>query len=99
MTRVRFTNDAHTDLDEIFDYVAKDSPLAAEALLLRLYEACQQLGVAALHYAVAFSLGSSELRRRSLGSYNIYFRVMNGDVEIVRVAHSARDATRFFPDN
>jgi toxin ParE1/3/4 len=95
--RVRLTTDARTDLDDIFSFIATDSPSAAEAVLTRLRDACLQLADTPKRYPVAFARDRSEIRRRPAGSYNIYFRVQDGGVEIVRIVHSARDATRLFP--
>jgi toxin ParE1/3/4 len=97
--RVRFTTDARSDLDEIFTYLGAESPAAAEAVLVRLYDACRQLGEAPRQYAVALTRRKSEIRRRAVGSYNIYFRIVDDNVEIVRVVHAARDATRFLNDD
>ena len=97
--RVRFTTDARIDLAEIFKYLADDSPMAAETVFLRIYEACQELSEGARRYPVAFIRNRSELRRRAVSSYDIYFRIGESGVEVVRVVHGARDTTRLFPDD
>jgi toxin ParE1/3/4 len=96
--RVRLTADARADLNEIFEFIATDSPLSAEAVFIRLRDACMQLGATSKHYPVVFMRSESEIRRRPAGSYNIYFRIEDG-VEIVRIVHGARDATRLFADD
>lgn len=44
MTRVRFSNLALTDLEEIANYISQDSPKAAARVINRLEEVCYKLG-------------------------------------------------------
>lgn len=92
------TEEARRDLDEILSYIAEDSINYALELVDELESAALDLGVAALHYPLAF--GSEKVRRRPVGAYNIYYTVRGSTVEVVHVLHSARDADRIlFPED
>jgi toxin ParE1/3/4 len=97
MNRFRISPCARDDLDQAWDYIAVDNPMAATkwlaelskkfALLSRnplLCEECRQLG--------------GDLRRLSAGSYVVFYRVQSSGIEIVRVIHGARDIDFLFRD-
>ncbi len=92
MTRVNITEEAQRDLGAILRHVAEDSINYALELVDKLQSAALELGAAALHYPVVFEPGS--IRRRPLGSYNIYYTVRGSTVEVMHILHSARDAGR-----
>lgn len=88
--RVRRSDRAEHDLDEIFAYVAADSLSAAERLIVRLEAAEERLGEYPQLAAARdeFRLG---LRIWPIGSYLILYRTSPDAVEIIRILHGARD--------
>lgn len=90
MSRVRFTPRAAEDLEEIWFFIAADNPDAADRTLDALEEKARllaekpQLGPARPDIA-------KDLRFHPVGSYLLLYRIIKNGVEIVRVAHGARD--------
>jgi len=92
---VRRSPTSHRDYGEIWDYVAKDSPEAADALLLTLDSKIQFLSDFP-HIGRDRSDVRPRLRSFPVGQYVIYYRPMRGGVEVARVVHGARDIGQIF---
>ena len=95
MTRYRLTRTARSDIQEIWTYVAKDRPVAADRLIDRIYE---KFRTASLHPGTgeARSDLAPGLRVVSVGNYVVIFREIPRGIEVVRVVHGARDLRRLF---
>ena len=82
---------AEADLDEIWLYIAQDSPHNADRFLDRIYRTCQQ------NLANNPRMGRSReelaprLRSLSLGDCVIFYRPIDEGVEVIRVLHGNRD--------
>jgi toxin ParE1/3/4 len=81
---------ARSDLDEIWLYVAKDSPRAADALIDQLVETARPLPTFPRMGVARPELGPS-LRSLPVGSYVLFYRTDLGGVRVVRVLHGHRD--------
>jgi len=90
MSRPVFSSSAQRDLYSIFDYIAKDNPLAAKGLLAKLKETCLRIArypeMGVLREDLALGL-----RGFPVGNYVIFYRRSHDGVQIVRVLHSSRD--------
>ena len=81
---------ASADLIEIWEYIAADNMDAADALIDRIDAKFQAI-------AAQPSIGRERsefapgLRSLPLSPYVIFYRPMDGGIEIVRVLHGARD--------
>jgi toxin ParE1/3/4 len=86
---------AVADLDEIWSYIARDSPDAAEkfteALISRFSRLAAMPGIGRTREEL-----SHGLRSFSVGRYIIFYRPGESGVEIVRVLHGARDLPPLF---
>ncbi len=95
MSQLRISPRASSDLIEIWGYIADDSVANADAFIDKLYQAIQVL---------ARQPGSGRHREElapgiqsfPFGRYIIFYRVVAGAVEIVRVLHGARDIENIF---
>ena len=90
--------EAQEDVRSILSFIAEDSISGALKVGARLEHAILQLGTAALHYPLVGRYRAAGIRRRAVGAYNIYFRVTDTRVDVLRVVHSARDITRLLPE-
>ena len=91
MTGPIYSRAAQGDLQDIWSYVAKDNPAAADVLEADIREEAEQL----------VGLPSLGHRRRDLTRHDLWFRVVRrnylivyrhqGVLEIVRILHGARD--------
>lgn len=87
---VAVSSEALADLDEIFEFVAQDSPRLALHLVSQLEEAALDLGDSALHDQVAIERPAASVRRRVVGSYNILFWVAEDTVGVLRFLYGKR---------
>ena len=97
MSAYRVAPEAKGDLDAIWDYIGveKDRPAAASRQIELLFEKFSLLARQPLLGEVRHDLGPG-LRSFVAGRYVVVYRVSGRVVEILRVAHSARDIGRLF---
>lgn len=90
---VSFTCEAVRDLDAIYDYIAKDSPGAAEQIINRLELFCTET---LSHHPYAGKQANDlkkGLRTFTVSSYRVLYSVPNKSVMIKRIIHGSRDAS------
>jgi len=87
------TQEAEQDLDQIEDYIGKDSPSAAVRFVQRLTDRFAQLaeypGIG--RERIEYGRG---LRSITEGDYVIIYRLTQRTLEILRVLHGRRDIKR-----
>ncbi|HVX81354.1 MAG TPA: type II toxin-antitoxin system RelE/ParE family toxin [Devosiaceae bacterium] len=96
--RVFIQPQAQEDLRSIVSYVASQSVPSAVKVGALLEHAIGDLGVGALQYALLNRYRAAGIRRRVVGAYNVYFRVTDDRVDVLRIVHSARDVARLLPE-
>ena len=90
MPRLLKRPEAESDLEEIWWYIAQDSPHNADRFLDRIQERCLAL-------ADFPQMGTSRdelkagLRSQPVGNYLIFYFPLEDGVDIVRVIHGSRD--------
>ncbi len=89
--KVLITETAWSDLLAITTYVAADSRSAADRLLDQLYEACVGLGETPEAWPVVPRYADLGVRRRVVGNYLVFYRVIADSVVVLHVLHGARD--------
>jgi toxin ParE1/3/4 len=95
MGKFRLADAARRDLEDIWDYIAKDNPSAADSFVEILLEKCRLL-------AGEPELGRDRpeiktgLRSLPVKKYVIFYRVTESMVEIARVLSGYRDITKLF---
>jgi toxin ParE1/3/4 len=85
--RLRYERGALVDLDEIFSYIAADSPAAAARLVARVEDAARR--IAATPY-MGQATRNVRFRRFPVGNYLIVYEVGTDEVIIHYVRHGAR---------
>lgn len=88
--KVRWTNQAFTRLAGIEDYVATDSPTAAQRLVARLVRRASTLARAPNLGRRVPELPGSDLRELIEGNYRIVYRVRPPRIEILTVFEGHR---------
>lgn len=88
--RVRPSHRAETDLIEITDYIALDSPERASTFEDELLEHAHTIAQAPFGYVERPEL-SKGLRSCAHGAYVIFFTIDDQGVRIERILHGARD--------
>ena len=95
MKRCRFTRQAEQDLADLAAFIAEDDPTAAVGVLNQIETKCALLS----QYPEA---GRSRedlfprLRSYPAGSYTIFYRILEDEVQILRVLHGSRDVDHVF---
>jgi toxin ParE1/3/4 len=86
----RLTPAAEAELEEIGDRIALEDPLAAVRLIDALYRRWELLAEYPLSGAARDDIRPG-LPYVVVGNYLSLYRIVEGDVEIVRVVHGRRD--------
>ena len=90
----RISPRADADLDEVWTFIARDDPRAADRMEQALHEAMEQLTrMPGLGHRREDA--NERYRFWRVGAYLIAYRVEGGVVHVVRVLHGARDVRRF----
>jgi plasmid stabilization system protein ParE len=78
------------DLEEIADYIARNSPRHAARILRLLRARMKEIAQQPQIYCLRPELGA-EARMATVGNYVILFRIRQNAVRIERVVHGSRD--------
>jgi toxin ParE1/3/4 len=94
MGRIVWSDPAIADLEEIMDYIARDSPRYALAVGERIYEAAGklELGVRAGWMVPEFGLDC--FREVLMRPYRIIYEIRGEGCYIVAIIHASRDLPR-----
>ena len=91
MVEIRWTNQALDDIDNIAEYIAKDSLKYAKIQTLRFFEATEILITKPKIGRIVPEIKKSTIRELILGNYRIIYKFLNiKRVDILAVHHSAR---------
>jgi toxin ParE1/3/4 len=95
MKQYRVSEDARSDLDDIWFYIARDNVEAADRFIRAIVSRFPQLADMP-HIGRSREELSPHLRSFPVGRYIIFYRPVKDGVEIVRVLHGARDIPPLF---
>ena len=82
------------DLDEIWDYIARDNPVMADRVLDKMEAKCEMLARQPLIGEARPDLAPN-LREVPVGNYVIFYRPLSDGIVVVRVLHVARSVATF----
>jgi toxin ParE1/3/4 len=88
---VIYAPEADDDLEAIVDYIARDKPRAAREWLLKIRETCEILASQRALGEERKGFGVAGCRSFSVGQYVVFFRPIDGGIEVSRVIHGSRD--------
>lgn len=95
MAQLRIRPRATADLIEIWSYIADDSEAHADGFIDKIYDTMELLarqpGLGRHRDELAPGIQSF-----AVGRYIVFYRVVTGAIEIVRVLHGARDIENIF---
>ena len=93
--KLKFTRQSTQDLDDIWDYIAQDNQDAADGFIDLLRDKCRLL-------AETPEMGrkrpeiTAGVRSFPVGNYQIFYRIRDGELVIVRVLSGYRDIPALF---
>ena len=89
--RVRWTDEAHSALDEVLSYIIQTSPQGARSVLGHALEAGAALATMAERGRVVPEQNDPSIREVFVGDYRLMYEVRESEVLIVGFLHGARD--------
>ena len=95
MAKARLSRLAEQDLLEIWSYIARDNPAAADRFIDLLTEKCELLAESPKIGRRREEL-SPRLRSFPVGRYVIFYRIAERGIEVARILSSYRDLGQFF---
>ena len=95
MSQFRVSDAASADLQDIWLFIAQDNPEAADRFIRTIVSRFPALA-SLPHMGRHREELSARLRSFPVGNYIIFYRPMEGGIEIVRVLHGARDFPPLF---
>jgi toxin ParE1/3/4 len=97
MTRLEWTELAVADLENIQDYIAKDSAEYADALIERLIFSVDRLESFPERGRRVPESTDPKVRELLVECYRVIYRLKKGSVQILAVAHGARNLADMKP--
>ncbi len=98
--KVVITAAAEADLEDIGDFIARDSPRRAISFVDELVAAARGLAEYPDAYPLVPDYESRGIRRRPYGNYLIFYAVRPGQVTVERILNGARDYEEIlFPED
>ena len=91
MGEVIWAPSALEDIEQIAQFIARDSSDQAALFITRLIEATDRLGSFPVSGRLIPEIGRSECREIIYGAYRVMYRVQGEEVWITGVVHGARD--------
>jgi toxin ParE1/3/4 len=91
MARLIWTNQSVEDLENIYNFISKDSPTYAKRQIIRIRDRARLLKTQPNLGRVVPEFDDKKLHEIILGSYRIIYQIqMNELVEIITIFHSSR---------
>ena len=91
MTRLEWSDPAIADLEYIHDYIARDSPQYAVALVERLIISAERIKSFPESGRHVPEVSDPKVRELLVESYRIIYRLKKGTAQVLAVIHGARN--------
>jgi toxin ParE1/3/4 len=89
--RVIWTETAWIDLENIADYIARDSPYYAASFVREIRDHARSLSRMAMRGHVVPEIGDKQIRELTIRSYRLIYTVEKSRVAVLAIVHGARD--------
>ena len=90
MPKLIIAPSAQQDLSDIFDYIARDKPIAAANWIDTIEEKCELIA-ATPEFGEKRAEYGPDIRSSVIGRYVIFYRPIDDGIEVVRVVAGDRD--------
>lgn len=81
---------AAQDLQEAYDFIAKDNKGAADQVLIRITEVLGLLASGRVRGREATLTRGRKVQAWSVPPYRIYYRIRLGELQVIRIYHQSR---------
>lgn len=89
--KVILTPEARSDIKIVMRWIGSDNLERAESFSSELLESCRALARHPRRFPVARIVDGHEVRKRIHERYVILYRLLDKEIEILRIVHGARD--------
>jgi addiction module RelE/StbE family toxin len=89
--RIRWSEPAELDLDDLFDYIARDAPAYAERFIDQLVDAVAKLSDQPRLGKPVKEARDEHIRELVFRGYRIIYMIRQHDIQILGVIHVRRD--------
>ena len=101
MLRILIDPEADNDLNEIFNYIASDNPVAARKVYLAAAETFERLSFMPNigrqeHFKITGLIGMRMIPLSRFPNYLVFYRTTETELRILRLLHGARDLERLW---
>ncbi len=95
--KITFAPEATEEIENIFLYIAEDSPQNATNWYFSIYDKIQTLKIFPLRCPLAFEsrYHDYEIRHLILGNYRVLYRIQKQTVQILHIRHGAQERNPF----
>ena len=90
MVRIEWIERSLEDLNEIHDYIARDSKTYANLFIKKLYDAVQKLKEFPKMGRIVPEINILSVREIIFQNYRIVYRIINNNVEIITIFYGSR---------
>jgi addiction module RelE/StbE family toxin len=90
MARITWTPQALDDVEAICRFIGSDAPRYAHLFANQVFKAVERLKTFPRSGRIVLEIDQENVREIILGNYRIIYRILNEDVQILTVYHSAR---------
>lgn len=97
MILLEWTLPAVSDLQNIVNYIARDSEIYAETIAEQIIFACEKLMLFPLGGRIVPEVRHPNVREIFVSPYRILYRVRKNRLQILGVIHGARDMNKIKP--
>jgi toxin ParE1/3/4 len=94
--KIRFSELSRADLQQIYRYIANDSPARGQKLMVEITQCCEQSIAEYPEMGRVRSEIYQDLRSLVFKRYVIFYRELDEAIEIVRILHGSRDVDLVF---
>ncbi len=94
---IRWTEQAHSWLKDIYQYIAQDNPFAAQKVVSEIYDKVQMLAVFPEMGYQYRQVSEGSIRILLYGHYRIAYLVKHSGIDILGVFHGALDIEKYIP--
>ncbi len=91
---IRWTEEASSNLEQIYNYIARDNSINAERVINGIFKKVQTLSAHPQLGYTYYSRSGSETRVMIYGHYKIIYLINNSAIEILGIYHGAMNIDR-----
>jgi toxin ParE1/3/4 len=97
MARVIRSEQAQQDLEGILDYLDSQSTQVTDRFAVKFEQACN-LHATHPHIGAGSEEYAPNLRHFTVWNYAVFYRPVEGGIELIRIIHGARDIPKLFEE-